>query len=203
MLYSFIWFLFCSEGVKSVFVHVSFCLAFFKPSLPDEIFAHKTFFCCENRTDLLKVRTVYPCQVPRGVIDLEAYTDIGVEESTGAIVLGPGPDAPPGFRKFYFRPEDNTVHRGSKDSRFLSRSRAVNSSGSSSSEGPGCEASMREDDVELHAGEEDGVWEGIGDGGGGGRLGEWLSGLHRERFKVVRDERDAYMNLQVLTICVS
>lgn len=39
---------------------------------------------------------------------------------------------------------------------------------------------------------------GVGGGGGGGAgLGEWLSGLHRERYKVVRDERDAYMNLQV------
>lgn len=36
-----------------------------------------------------------------------------------------------------------------------------------------------------------------GDGGGGEVVGEWLSGLHRERYKVVRDERDAYMNLQV------
>ena len=36
-----------------------------------------------------------------------------------------------------------------------------------------------------------------GDGGEGEALGEWLSGLHRERYKVVRDERDAYMNLQV------
>ena len=128
------------------------------------------------------------------MIDIEAYTDIGVEESTGAIVLGPGPDAPPGFRKYYFRPEDG------RHTRFRHHSRS--SGGGEGSDGGEIVVSergrcsggaMREDDLELPVGEDEDVFE----GDGGGFLGEWLSGFHRDRFKVVRDERDAYMNLQV------
>lgn len=42
---------------------------------------------------------------------------------------------------------------------------------------------------------------GAGGGEGSEALGEWLSGFHRERLKKIRDERDAYMNLQVWCEC--
>lgn len=112
-------------------------------------------------------------QVPRGVIDLEPYTEIGVDQGTGAIVLGTAVGSDAGYRKFYFRPEDAIEH-----SRLLCGG-AGGAEGGGEGEG-GCG----------------------GGGGGGGMLGEWLSGLHRERFKVVRDERDAYMNLQVWVVVV-
>lgn len=111
------------------------------------------------------------------MIDLESYTDIGVDQGTGAIILGPGSGAESGYRKFYFRPEDGHLRatRGGNRDGF---------SGSRKCWSSGC--SDRQDGAA-----------GVDVGGDGGMLGEWLSGLHRERYKVVRDERDAYMNLQV------
>lgn len=116
-------------------------------------------------------------QVPRGVIDLEAYTEIGLDQGTGAIVLGPGPGSPPGLRKYYFRPEELQLRSARAGScRRVREPRTTFGEETSSSSSGGEEGSGA---------------------GGGGMLGEWLSGLHRERYKVIRDERDAYMNLQV------
>lgn len=125
------------------------------------------------------------------MIDLDPYTDIEVDQSTGAIVLGPGSDAAAarqGLRKFYLRPED----RHTTLAVAAARSSGVSSGGGGGGSGSG--GGGRTD--------EHGRYWVPGRGGGGGAeggeaLGEWLSGLHRERYKVVRDERDAYMNLQV------
>lgn len=113
-------------------------------------------------------------QAPRGVIDLDPYTDIEVDQATGAIVLGPGSDpaaARQGLRKFYLRPED--------------RPTAIAAAAASNGGSRGGRADDQGQNWVPRR------------GGGGEALGEWLSGFHRERYKVVRDERDAYMNLQV------
>ncbi|CAM9483394.1 unnamed protein product [Discosporangium mesarthrocarpum] len=93
-------------------------------------------YCCIVPHTFLYYFESNDSETPRGVIDLEHYTDISEDPVTGALVLKPGLGVPQGLRTFYMRPED------------------------------------------------------------GWSKAEWLSGLHRERFKVVRDERDAYMNLQ-------
>lgn len=173
------------------------------------------------------------------MIDLDPYTDIGVDPGTGAIVLGPGAGAAPGLRNFYFRPEDRQIRAmpplgGDSDSNNSSSSTSASASvggrsrsrgrwkakgtarkeyvmgdesGGETGEGDGRggqkEGEGGEGGVGGSGGRGGGVGAGMGEGtgeeggGGGGVLGDWLSGLHRERYKVVRDERDAYMNLQV------
>lgn len=133
----------------------------------------------------------YLLQVPRGVIDLDPYTDIGVDQSTGAIVLGPGTGDTQGLRNFYFRPEDRQTML--KTNRFVE-------DGATAGEEEGRRGVWRDLDGGGSRLPRDGRGEDGGEENGGG-LGEWLSGLHRERYKVVRDERDAYMNLQVKCLC--
>lgn len=102
-----------------------------------------------------------------------------MDQRTGAIVLGPGGSwtaAGQGLRKFYFKPEERRVMRTT-----AAGGAGANGTAVAEAEGEGGDSGVAEK----------------GDGGGGEVVGEWLSGLHRERYKVVRDERDAYMNLQV------
>eukprot|EP00752_Nemacystus_decipiens_P003650 g3364.t1 len=136
-------------------------------------------YCCLVPHTFLYYFESKDSEVPRGVIDLDPYTDIEVDQTTGAIVLGPGSDAAAarqGLRKFYLRPED-------RPATMAAAAAAATATGNGEGDG----------DLGQY-------WvprrRSGGGGEGGEALGEWLSGFHRERYKVVRDERDAYMNLQ-------
>lgn len=155
------------------------------------------------------------------MIDLDPYTDIEVDPHTGAIVLAPGTEASAfasatgqgTLRKFYFQPEDRwlkaPIATAAAATTTTTATHAPSGGLSGSDEaadGQEGEAAQQEEHPRSTAAGGD-----RGGGGGGGdewwsakqegergeALREWLSGLHRERFKVVRDERDAYMNLQV------
>ncbi|CBN79560.1 conserved unknown protein [Ectocarpus siliculosus] len=135
-------------------------------------------YCCLVPHTFLYYFESKDAEVPRGVIDLDPYTNIGVDQRTGAIVLGPGGSwtvAGQGLRKFYFKPEERRMMRTT-----AAGGAGANGTAVAEAEGEGGGSGVAKK----------------GDGGGGEVLGEWLSGLHRERYKVVRDERDAYMNLQ-------
>lgn len=129
-----------------------------------------------------------------------------MDPATGAIVLGPGSSdaAKQGLRKYYLRPEDRPT-----------RAAPVNGGGGGGAEGEGVagtgtsggggggrggeKRAVVDDDDDDDVGEYLVPMDGADEGGEA--LGEWLSGLHRDRYKVVRDERDAYMNLQVRNCC--
>ncbi|CAM9319750.1 unnamed protein product, partial [Ectocarpus sp. 12 AP-2014] len=71
-------------------------------------------YCCLVPHTFLYYFESKDAEVPRGVIDLDPYTNIGVDQRTGAIVLGPGGSwttAGQGLRKFYFKPEERRVVR--------------------------------------------------------------------------------------------
>ncbi|CAN0169949.1 unnamed protein product, partial [Ectocarpus fasciculatus] len=71
-------------------------------------------YCCLVPHTFLYYFESKDAEVPRGVIDLDPYTNIGVDQRTGAIVLGPGGSwtaAGQGLRKFYFKPEERRAMR--------------------------------------------------------------------------------------------
>ncbi|CAN0050526.1 unnamed protein product, partial [Pylaiella littoralis] len=149
-------------------------------------------YCCLVPHTFLYYFESKDAEAPRGVIDLDPYTDIGVDQATGSIVLGPGSGdaAKQGLRKYYLRPEDRRT--GAASTGGGGGGGGLEGRGAAGSPGGGGGNQNAGDDAEEYLVP-------VGGGGcedGGDALGEWLSGLHRDRYKVVRDERDAYMNLQ-------